>query len=497
MDYRGNMDRESSVVKKASENSTLGGLFWKFGERITAQIVTTIVSIVLMRIIEPADYGVIALVTIAINVCNSFVVGGLGNSLIQKKDADDLDFNSIFYISIAFSIVLYFVMFVLSTPIASFYNNIKLVLILRIMSIRLPIAAINSVQHAYISRTMQFKKFFIATLFGTIVSGVVGILMALHGYGIWALVAQYLTNVTIDTLVLFFVGGWTPRFMFSFERLKKLLPYGFKLMGASVLDTLFNEIRSIIISTRYSSVDLAMYENGKKYPNLIVTNINTSISSVMFPVMSKQQENKDILKSTMKKSIKLCTFCLAPLLIGLFACGDRFVDVILTSKWLPSVPYLRMMCIMCLFYPIHTVNIQALNAVGESGLTLKLELIKKAINISLLLITMFYGVLWIAIGAMVVSLLSTYINAAYSKKQFNYSFLDQMKDIFPTLLLAFVMALAVIVFDNYIKMNGILMLIYEVLLGALIFVGGAHLFRFQELTILKDKLAQLMNKTRR
>ena len=473
---------------KTRGNSTFGGLFWKFGERITAQIVSTIVTIVLMRIISPEDYGTIAIVTIAISVCNAFVVGGLGNSLIQKKDADNLDFSSIFYASIGLSLILYIVMFILAEPIATFYKNDQLVWIIRVMSIRLPIAAANSVQHAHISRRMQFRKFFIATLFGTIISAFVGIIMALKGFGAWALVAQYLTNVTIDTIVLFFVGGWLPQLIFSYVRLKKLLPYGLKLMGATVLDTLFNEIRSIIISTKYSNVDLAMYDNGRKYPNLIVTNINSSISSVMFPVMSKKQDNKQSIKTTMSKSIKVSTFILAPLLLGFFACAPRFVDVVLTSKWSPCVPYLRMTCIMCLFYPIHTINIQALNAVGDSGKTLKLEIIKKTINIIVLLITMFYGVFWIAIGALSISLLSTYINSAYSGKVFGYSFLSQLKDIVPFLALSSLMAVIVVIIDQSLNMNGIIVLAIEVLLGGIFYIIGSHLLKFDAMTLLVEKI---------
>lgn len=488
------MTKNNTPDDKTRGNSTLGGLFWKFGERITAQLVSTVVTIVLMRIISPEDYGTIAIVTIAISVCNAFVVGGLGNALIQKKDADSLDFSSIFYASVVLSLILYVAMFILAKPIASFYNNSQLIWIIRVMSLRLPIAAVNSVQHAYISRRMQFKKFFVATLFGTVVSAFVGILMALRGFGAWALVAQYLTNVTIDTTVLFFVGGWLPQFAFSFSRLKRMLPYGLKLMGATVLDTLFNEIRSIIISTRYSNVDLAMYDNGRKYPNLIVTNINTSISSVMFPVMSRKQDNKSSIKETMKKSIKVSTFILAPMLLGFFACAPRFVEVVLTSKWIPCVPYLRMTCIMCLFYPIHTINIQALNAVGESGKTLKLEIIKKTINIIVLLITMFLGVLWIAIGALIISLLSTYINSAYSGKVFDYSFLSQIRDIVPFLALSSLMASVVILFDQSIHLNGVMMLGLEILIGIFIYLVGSKLMRFDVMRLLMDKIKPIVSK---
>ena len=482
------MQTSNELPSESKGSSTLGGLFWKFGERITAQLVSTIVSIVLLRILTPEDYGAVGIVTILITVCNSFVSGGLGNALIQKKDADSLDFSSIFYFGLLLSFGLFVALFGLAVPIARFYKNDQLIWIIRVMAIRLPVAAANSVQQAYISRKMQFRLFFVATLFGTVVSAFVGIIMARNGFGAWALVAQYLSNVTIDTIVLFFIGGWTPRIQFSLERVKKLLPYGMKLMGATLLDTLFNEIRSIIISARYSAVDLAMYDNGRKYPNLIVTNINSSISSVMFPVMSKLQDNIDSIKLTMKKSIKFSTFLLAPLLCGFFSCAPRFVDVVLTDKWLPCVPYLRMACIMCLFYPIHTINYQALNAVGESGKVLKLEVIKKSINIIILLSTMIFGVIWIAIGALVVSLLSTYINSIYSGKAFGYSFVEQIRDIIPYLALSTIMSVVIIAFDLYVDINSIFMLVMEVFIGAIIYYIGSRILKFDALNVLREKL---------
>ena len=471
----------------SEHNSTLGGLIWKFGERITAQLVSTVVTIILARLLTPSDYGVVALVTIFITICNTLVTGGLGNALIQKKDADETDFSSMFYFSVFMSIILYFVMFFTAVPIAKFYNKPQLIPIIRVMSLRLPFAAANSIQQAFISRRMQFRKFFVATIIGTIISAVVGIYMAYKGYGPWALVMQYLTNVFIDTFVLFLVGGWRPKFLFSIGRVKGMLPYGLRIMGASLLDTVFNEIRSIVISAKYSDVDLAMYENGKKYPNLIVTNINSSITSVMLPVLSKKQNDTLQIKATMKKSIKVSAYLLAPLLLGFLVCADRFVDVILTDKWADCVPYICLMCVMCLFYPIHTINIQAVNAVGRSDLTLRLEVIKKIFNIVVLIITMLLGVFWIAFGALVVSLASTYINAAYSKKLFNYSFAEQIFDIIPSLLLSLIMGLAVFAFDRLVVLDSTFMLIADVMIGAFVYLVASVILKPEPFKIITEE----------
>ncbi len=483
---------EQSTTKEIQGNSTIGSLVWKFGERMTAQLVSTVVAIILARILTPNDYGIVAIVNIIITICNAFVSGGLGNSLIQKKNADELDFSSMFFFSLGLSGVLYGMVFLLAKPIAVFYNNEILVGIIRVMGLRLPFAAVNSIQQAYISRKMQFRKFFVATLFGTIVSAFVGISMAISGFGSWALVFQYLTNVIIDTTVLFFVGGWRPRLSFSLRRVKELLPFGLKVMGTTLLDTIFNEIRSVIISAKYSPQDLAMYDNGRKYPNLIVTNVNTSIGSVMFPVMSKEQDNRDRIKMTMKRSIEVSCFLVAPMLLGFMACAHRFVSVILTSKWNSCVPYIWITCVMCLFYPIHTINIQALNAIGQSGKTLRLEVIKKVLNIIILLATMQFGVVWIALGAMIVSLASTYINAMFSKEYFGYSFLNQLIDMAPSLLLSVVMAGCVFLFDCKINLNEVLMLFLDILLGIGVYLVGACVFHNKALYILIGKIKPIL-----
>lgn len=454
---------------------------WKFAERISAQLVSTIVSIVLARLLMPDDYGVVSIVTVIITLCNAFVVGGFGNALIQKKDANDIEFSSMFYVSVATSLALYSILFLVAEPIATFYDKEILCPIIRIMGLRIPIAGINSIQHAYISRHMQFKKFFLATLVGTAASAVVGVVMALNGGGPWALVGQYLTNVILNTAILFCVGGWRPQLVFDFAAVKKMMPFATKLMGATLLDAFFNEIRSIIIFTKYSSADLSMYENGRKYPNLIVININTSIGSVLFPAMSKYQSDPNQISVLMKRSIRASAFILAPLLCGLLAVAPRFVSTVLTDKWLPCVPYIQLTCIMCIFYPIHTINIQAMNAIGQSGKVLKLEIIKKVLNVLVLLYSMNYGVFGIMLGSLLISLLSTWINAFYSKRYFNYSFGKQIRDIAPSVCMALVMAIFVAIFDRTLTINGWVLLVLDVLLGAAIYIAACKILKIQEL----------------
>lgn len=484
---------EKHDYKSTKESGTLSSLIWKFGERITSQIVSALISIILARILSPNDYGIITIVTIMITICNTFVTGGFGNSLIQKKNADETDYSSVFYVSIVISLILYAILFFTAPIIAYWCKSKDLALILRVMGIRLPIAAINSVQQAYVAKNMQFRKFFTSTLSGTIISAVVGIIMAYQGYGPWALVAQYLTNVCITTIVLFFVNDWRPKLLFSFKRVISLLSFGWKILCSSLLDVLFDELRSFIIFNNYSALDLTLYSRGKTYPHLIANNVNNSLGSVLFPVMSHRQDSIRDIKLLMKKAIKVCSFVLAPLLFGLFAISERFISVVLTDKWLECLPYLRLTSIMSLFYPIHVINIQALKALGESGKVLRIEIINKIINLNILLFTMRYGVLSIAYSELGVSLISTYINAFHSKKLLSYSFLEQIKDSSSSLLLAALMAIIVIKIDPLISGNGFRIMIIDIFIGGGIYLLLSYVFRLEALNYITKKIINFVN----
>ena len=429
-----------------SSKSTVNNFFWKFSERITAQVVTLVVSIILARILEPSHYGIISIVTIFITLANVLVSDGFGSALIQKKDADALDFYSVLYFNIVLSIVLYIILFMAAPFIANFYGDGYEILtpVLRVLGIRIIISGINSVQQAYVSRKMIFKKFFIATSFGTVLSAVVGIYMAYKGFGVWALVAQYLTNTTVDTLVLNRTLKLKPRIMFSFNRLKKLIPYGVGILGTKLLITGYQELRALLIGKVYTSADLAYYDKGRQFPKLIVTNIDTSIGSVLFPKMSKQQDDPLQIKQFTRKSIRYSSYLMCPMMLGLAAVADSFVKIILTDKWLPCVGLMRVFCIIYLFQPIHTANMQAIKAIGRSDVYFKLELFKKVIELIALFISIRISVNAIAVSTALLTTSYTIVNAFPNRKLLNYPYKEQFVDIMPNVCMSLVMLIAVI-----------------------------------------------------
>lgn len=485
------MEKKSSLKRK-----TVGGFIWRLAERMGAQGVSFIVSIVLARLLAPEVYGIVALVTVFTNILQVFVDSGLGNALIQKKDADDLDYSTVFYFNMAVCIVLYAIMFFCAPLISKFYNQ-PLTALVRVISLTLVIAGVKNIQQAFVSKHMLFKKFFFATLGGTIFSAFLGIFIAYKGGGAWALVAQQLSNAVIDTLILWITVKWRPKWMFSFKRLKGLFSYGWKLLASALLDTGYNQLRTLIIGKVYSSADLAYYNKARNFPQMIISNVNTSIDSVLFPSMSAVQDSKEAVKSMTRRAMKTSTYVMAPLLVGLAACGKAIISLLITDKWLPSYPFMVIFCITFMFYPVHTANLNAIKAMGRSDLFLKLEIIKKVVGIISILITFKISVMAMALSLLVTSVLSQIINSWPNKKLMNYGYLEQLKDILPGILLAAVMG-GCVYCVNFLHLHSVITLFIQVPLGAVLYIGLSYLLKLESFTycisMVKPALKKLFKK---
>ena len=475
------------------KNTVIVNFIWRFAERCGAQLVTFVVSIILARILAPEDYGTIALVTVFTTIMQVFVDSGLGTALIQKKDADDLDFSSVFYFNFSICLVLYTVMFVVAPFIARFYSDDSLTPIIRVISLTIIISGVKGIQQSYVSRNMLFKSFFYSTLGGTIISAFVGIALAYAGFGIWAIVAQQLSNTAIDTLILWVTVKWRPKKLFSWESLKGLLSFGWKMLASSLLDTVYNNIRSLIIGKMYSSSDLAFYDQGRKFPNVIVTNINTSIDSVLLPTMASAQDDRNRVKAMTRRAIKTSTYIMAPLMMGLVFCAEPIVRLVLTDKWLPCVPFLRIFCITYMFYPIHTANLNAIKAMGRSDLFLKLEIAKKIVGLLLLLSSMWFGVMAMAYSLLISSVLSQIINSWPNRKLLNYGYLEQLKDILPGIILAVAMGVSINLVQ-LLMLSTLVTLVVQIFLGALIYITASVLLHLESFEYIMDLIRPIVGK---
>lgn len=458
----------------------INGLIWTYLERFLAKTISLLVSIILARLMLPEDYGVIAIVMIFIELANTLVVNGFGTALIQKEGIDTRDFSSMFYSSFLFSAAIYVIVYLAAPAIAGFYEMEIIIPVLRVMALRIPIASVNSIQQAYVSKQMAFKKFFFSTLGGTVFSAFVGIYMAFAGYGVWALVCQYMSNSIIDTVVLSLTSGWRLTREFSIERVKTLFSFGWKIVASSLLITLYGNIRDLIIGKRYSSSDLAYSNRGRQFPALISENINTSISKVLFPALSQYQNSREEMKRLTRRAIRTGTFVLTPVLVGLAAVAEPFVTIVLTEKWTLCVPFLKIMCIVYIFQPIQTASIQAMKALGRSDVYLRLEIWKKIAGILILLISLycFRSVFAIIAGGLVAEILSTLFNFPANKKLLSYTYEEQIKDVIPPIVLSFAMWF-ILSFLSLLPLPAGILLPSQIILGVIMYISGSIVFKVE------------------
>lgn len=425
------------MAHEFSKTNVLGSFLWKFAERCGTQGVKVVVEIILARLLVPDDYGTIALVTVFITILNVFVDSGLGNALIQKKDADDIDFSTVLYFNVALCLGLYLLLYFAGAPlIAQFYAKPGLTPIIRVLGLTVVISGVKNVQQAYVSRTLQFKCFFYSSLVGTILSAVSGIIAAYSGWGVWSLVLQQILFAVVNCTVLWFTVKWRPVKAFSLSRLRTLFSYGWKLLVSTLINAVYNNFYQLIIGKLYSSADLAYYNKGDQFPKLFLNNISDSIDSVLFPTMSNTQDNKTKLRYVTSISIRISTFVMAPLMLGMAVVSPTLVKILLTEKWMPCVPFMQVFCITYMFYPVHTANLNAVKALGRSDLFLKLEMIKKVIGFLALLITVKHGPMAMAFSLLCTSIIAQIINAWPNKKLLKYGYGQQLKDVLPNLIAA-------------------------------------------------------------
>lgn len=445
---------------RIEKNIVIKSLIWKFMERGGTQGVQFVIQIILARLLYPEDYGMLAILLAFIALANVFVQSGLNTALIQKKDADSEDFSSVFWISLVIAAVLYILLYFTAPVIALFYSNDILIPVLRVIAITLLFGALNSVQTAYVSKNMLFKRFFYSSTGGALGSGIIGIVLAYKGFGIWALVFQHLLNNALISVILWFTVKWRPSFVFSFKKTKVLFSFGWKLLGSALLDTGYRQLYNLVIGKAFTSDQLGYFSRGEQFPQIIAVNIDGSIQSVMLPTLSAVNDNPVEVKNIARKSISVSSFILMPCMFGMASLAENMVHLLLTDKWLPCVPFIQMSCIAFSFYPIHTANLTAINALGRSDIFLKLEIIKKIVGVLILAVTLPFGLLWMAAGRVLTSLLCTLINAFPNKKLLQYSYFEQIKDIFPSVLLSIAMA-AVVFFIGKLPLPVIAVFLYS------------------------------------
>lgn len=468
------------------KQKTLSGFIYKFAERGASQGVNLIVQIILARILMPEEFGTIALLTVFMTILDVFVTYGFGNSLVVNKKSDDLDFSTCFYFGIFLSLVIYGIVWVSSPYISQFfYGHNELDLLVKVMALRMPISAVNSVQHAYIAKNMRFKMFFYATLIGTILSGILSITMAYNGFGVWALVAQYLSNAFFSTITLWIIAKWRPKWIFSFKRLKAIYDYGWKILAVGLVDTIFGQIRSLVIAKQYSKADLAYYNRGYHFAGFGMQLVEPTIAGVLFPALSNCNDDQKMMKSVTQRVTKTSTFMICGIMGLLAAISQPLILVLLTEKWSNSIIFLQIGCMAYLLRPLQVINNCVIRASGRSGLLLKLDLVKKGIGVLLLLLSMPYGVEAIAWSLVVTNVIATMINIYPNKDILKYGYFEQFKDLAVNLALGMVVAIVVWLY-TLLPINNLLMLVLQVGTWLILNIGISEILKMDSYIYLKE-----------
>ena len=475
------------------EKTVSKGFIWKLLERFGVQGIQFILQIILARLLDPEHYGVLSIMVIFTTLANVFIQNGFNTALIQNKDVDEDDYSSVFWVSLGIAGALYALIFFAAPLIGSFYEMPDIVAPLRVLALMLFPGALNSVQLAKVSREMDFRKVFYSNIGAVIVSGSVGIAIALLGGGLWALVAQSMLNVFVACIVMRFTVKLKLRLKCNFHRVKILFAFGWKLLVSSLIDTLYQDLRSLVIGKKYDSSTLGYYNRGKQFPQFMVNAINGAVQSVMLPAMSAKQDDKAQVKAMMRNSITMSAYVIFPMMAGLAGVATPLVQLLLTDKWLPCVPFLQIYCFSFAFYPVHSCNLQAINAVGRSDVFLKLEIIKKSYGLIALIIAVFCfdSPIAIAMTGIFTTVISCFVNSYPNKKLINYSYFEQMRDILPSFAASLVM-FGVVLAVGMLPLSPILLLLLQIITGIAVYVAISAITKMKPyltvLTMLKTML---------
>lgn len=476
-----------------NQSKVVTNFIWRFMERFGATAVGLCVSIVLARLLDPAVYGTVALVSVITAVLDVFIDSGFANALIQKKDADDLDFSTVFYFNVFVCVSLYSAIFLAAPLFARVYGEEELTAIVRVQSLSLIISGLKNVQQAYVSRHLMFKKFFFSTLAGTIGAAVIGIGMALRGYGVWALVAQNLFNATLDTLVLWFTVRWRPKRMFSFARLRRLWSFGSKLLLSSLLTTVYSKMRQMIIGTMYTTESLAYYNRGEEFPGRIVPIISASLDSVLLPTMSNAQDRPDTVAAMTRRAVSALSYCLWPMMIGIAVCGESLVSIFLTDKWLPCVPFLYIFSFEYALWPLSSIYNNAIKSMGDSGTTLKITTAVRIVGIGFLLMSVRYGSIVIAVSSLLTNVFELALTTTMNRRLLKYSLREQMQDLLPPFLSALFMG-GLVSCVRFMGLGNWPTLVIQVCLGVLAYLLVSVIFKLKAYKYLVDLLKKSLKR---
>lgn len=477
------MAQEVSNIK----SKAIAGFFWQLAQKLFGQVIHFVVSVILARLLMPEEFGIVALSSMFMLLINVVLSGGLHLALIQKKDADDKDFSTIYVAGLIFALIFYAIIFLTAPYVAKAFGNDLACPVLRVLGLNTIIASLSGVQNAYISRHLQFKKLFYVSFSGTVLSAIVGVAMAYTGWGVWALVGQSMTLTIATTIALSVVVPWHPSIKFYWSRFTSMYAFAWRQMVATIIGTVSNQMRGYAIGIKYSAADLAYYNRGEGIPNIFYSQLFLTVKSVFLPAVAKLQDDTEAVKNALSRTMKISSYALTPAMLGLAAMSSNIVLALYTEKWMPAVPFMQLICVMYCFLLLGNMNIEALTAMGRTDIVMKLESGKSVAMLSILAVTVFISPLAIAAGQTMYSIGACLFNMWPNKRVLNYSIRQQAKDVSSNVLMSVVMAVVVYVV-GYLPLNLYALIAVQMIVGVTLYWIMSVMFHNESYYYLKDML---------
>lgn len=470
-------------MAESLKRKTISGIMWSAIERFSLQGVQFVIQLVMARLLLPSDYGMIAMLAIFLQIAQTFIDSGFTNALIQKKDRTEIDFSTVFYFNIIIALFFYCILFVSAPLIAEFYNMQELILVMRTIALSLVILSFSAIHKTKLTIDINFKTQSKISLIAAGTSGIIGIGMAYGGYGVWALVYQSILNAILTTILFHYFYYWKPLKTFSVESFKRLFSFGSKLLVSGLIHTVYYNLYGIVIGKRFSAAELGYYTRAEQFAIFPSYNLSTIITRVTFPILSSIQDDNERLASTYRKYIRLSSYLIFPLMVGLASLANPLVDLFLTEKWNGTVIILQILCFDWMFDHLSGINLNLLYVKGRSDLALRLEVIKKIIAITILFASIPLGIIGMCCGKVLYSLIAVYANTYYTKSLIGLSLKTQLKDIIPCLILALTMG-GIVYTTTYLGFSNIIQLVIGITIGILFYMSTSYIFKLNSFKVL-------------
>ena len=468
------------------KQKTISGLKWSFADNFVNQGLQFVFGIILARLLSPKEFGLVGMLTIFIAISQSFIDSGFSHALIRKNKCTNEDYSTVFFYNLGIGLLFYLLLFLFSGAIGNFYHEPILTLMIKVLGVNIIISSLSVIQKTILTKNINFKLQTNISIISSVSSGVIGIVMAYYGWGVWSLVWKNVAQNIINSALLWFWNGWRPAFVFKVKAFRELFGFGSKLLVSGLIDTTFTNIYYLVIGKFFSAAELGFYTRADQFKNVISQNITTTIQRVSYPVLATFQEDNVKLKERYKRLIKTTMYISFVLMIGLAAVAKPFVLILIGAKWEASVIYLQLLCFAGALYPLHALNLNILNVKGRSDLFLKLEIIKKAFDIPIILIGIVFGIKAMIIGMILGSTNAYFINSYYSAQLISYPVREQFIDILPSLVVSLVVGACVYIVGTIIYTHIIIQFVLQIITGAILLVFISESFHINGYNEIKN-----------